>query len=112
MDQVNLSIVFSLFMLGFPINTGQNIFIDGFPAELPLFHPYRQTVLQELKVDLGLEESAKQFLSQVAKDTGAEIFVGIHVRRTDYAGFLKRKYNGRLLSKKVDLKLQIVLPCR
>ena len=63
-------------------------------------------------MDLELEESAKQFLSQVAKDTGAEIFVGIHVRRTDYAGFLKRKYNGRLLSKKVDLKLQIILSCR
>ena len=96
-------------MLGLPINTGQNIFIDGFPAELPLFHLYRQKVLEELRVDVGLEDSAIHFLSQVAKDRGAEIFVGIHVRRTDYAGFLKRKYNGRLLSKRVDLKFQTIL---
>ena len=96
-------------MLGLLHFTGQNIFIEGFPAELPLFHPHRKTVLQEFKFDLGLEERAKHFLRQVTKDTRAEIFVGMHVRRSDYAVFLKRTYNGRLLSKKVGLKLQIAL---
>ena len=96
-------------MLGLLHFTEQNIFIEGFPAELPLFHPHRQTVLQEFKFDLGLEERAKHFLRQVTKDTGAEIFVGMHVRRGDYEVFLKRTYNGRLLSKKVGLKSNIAI---
>ena len=91
------------------ISREQNIFIEGFPAELPLFHPFRQTVLQEFKFDLGLEGSAKQFLRQVAQDTGAEIFVGMHVRRSDYAVFLKRTYNGRLLSKKYFMEAKSFL---
>ena len=89
--------------------SAQNIFIDGYPNAAALYHPYRQLVLDEFKMNLGLVVSAKHFISQVAIDTAAEIFVGIHVRRTDYGLLLKARTNGRLLSKRVGLKYQIIL---
>ena len=88
--------------------SAQNIFIDGYPADVPLHHPYRQLVLQEFKMNSGLVVSAKHFIGQVAIDTGAEIFVGIHVRRTDYGPLLSLRTKGRLLSKMVGLKLQSI----
>ena len=88
--------------------SAQNIFIDDHPNTVPLYHPYCQLVLHEFKMNLGLVISAKHFISQVAIDTGAEIFVGMHVRRTDYGPYLKANTNGRLLSKRVGLKLQII----
>ena len=91
---------------GFAV-TAQNTFIGGFPNELPIYHSYHQSLSQnEFKMDLGLVASAKLFLRKVARDTGASVFVGMHVRRTDYAVWLKAKVNGRLLSKRVSLKLQ------
>ena len=89
-------------------SSAQNIFIDNFPNEVPLYNPYRQLVLQEFKMNLGLVISAKHFIGQVAINTGAEIFVGMHVRRTDYGALLKARTKGRLLSKRVGLKLHII----
>ena len=57
-------------------------------------------------MDSGLVTSAKLFLQRVAKDTGAQLFVGMHVRRTDYAVWLKEKVKGRLLSKMVGLNFK------
>ena len=57
-------------------------------------------------MDSGLVTSAKLFLHRVAKDTGAQLFVGMHVRRTDYAVWLKEKVKGRLLSKMVGLNFK------
>ena len=59
-------------------------------------------------MDSGLVTSAKLFLQRVAKDTGAQLFVGMHVRRTDYAVWLKEKVKGRLLSKMVGLNFKQV----
>ena len=87
--------------------SAKNVFINGWPVEISLHHPYHQLVLNEFKLDSGLVVSAKNFISQVAKDTGAEIFVGVHVRRTDYGPHLKRVFKGRLLSKRVGLKVHI-----
>ena len=88
--------------------SAQNIFIDDYPDDVPLHHPYRQLVLQEFKMNLGLVVSAKFFIDQVGISTLAEIFVGMHVRRTDYGALLKARTKGRLLSKRVGLKLQII----
>ena len=60
-------------------------------------------------MNLELVDSAKHFISQVAIDTAADIFVGMHVRRTDYGPLLKARTKGRLLSKRVGLKYQIIL---
>ena len=97
-----------LYYVGFACRfTAQNTFIGGFPNELPIYHSYHQSLSQnEFKMDLGLVASAKLFLRKVARDTGASVFVGMHVRRTDYAVWLKAKVNGRLLSKRVSLKSQ------
>ena len=74
--------------------------------EVPIFHAYRHSLSQEFNMDSGLVTSAKLFLHRVAKDTGAQLFVGMHVRRTDYAVWLKEKVKGRLLSKMVGLNFK------
>ena len=78
-----------------------NVFLGGFPAELPIFDSYRKSLSlsQEFKMDLGLEVAAKMFLQRVANQTQAQVFVAVHVRRMDYSVWLKAKVNGRLLSK-------------
>ena len=63
-------------------STIENVFIGGFPVEVPMFHSFRHSLSQlEFKMDFGLVTSAKLFLRRVAKDTGAQLFVGMHVRR-------------------------------
>ena len=48
-----------------------NVFLGGFPAELPIFDSYRKSLSlsQEFKMDLGLEVAAKMFLQRVANQT-------------------------------------------
>ena len=77
-----------------------HVHIGDYPVEVPIFDPYRKALsLSDFKMKTKLELAAKRFLRSVAKDTGAQVFVGIHVRRTDYSVWLKEKINGRLLSK-------------
>ncbi len=50
---------------------------------------------------MDLRRSAKIYLEKVAaqKRQKPDIFVGVHVRRTDYSIYLKNKVNGRMLTK-------------
>ncbi len=83
-----------------PNGTG-NVFISGFPADVPTFNAYRDdlSLAGEFSFDLVVKMGARTFMRKVARKAKANVFVGVHVRRTDYSVYLKNKVNGRMLTK-------------
>ena len=80
---------------------GMNALIGGFPAELPIFDAYRNSLslTTEFKLEKLTEVAAKGFLQKTKTVAKSQITVGVHVRRMDYSVWLEKKVNGRLLSK-------------
>ena len=85
----------------------QNIFINGWPVEIPLQQIYRHLILKEFKMNLQLVAKADHFLNEISVKYKANVFIGVHVRRTDYGPHIKNLFKGRLLSKRVGLKMHI-----
>lgn len=82
-----------------------NVRIGGYPADLPVFHQFRSDLTEkEFYLDTGLSMAVRMFLRKVQRKHKAQIYVGVHVRRTDYAVWLKNKVDGRLLTKQYYVK--------
>ena len=79
-----------------------NFVIGAFPLDLEVIHPLRR---QLREVDFAFQPStvaaAQEFLRQVAAKRGLQgqeaVFIGVHVRRTDYSVWLERKLKGQLV---------------
>ena len=87
----------------------QNIFINGWPVEIPLQQIYRHLILKEFKMNLQLVAKADHFLNEISVKYKANVFIGVHVRRTDYEPHLKNLFKGRLLSKRYFMEAKLYL---
>ena len=83
-----------------------NLVINMFPMEVPFFHPYRRELLDsEFAISPPLLERVQHFLHRVKRakypDLASErlLYVGVHVRRTDYKEFLRKNWGGHAVSK-------------
>ena len=85
----------------------QNIFINGWPVEIPLQQIYRHLILKEFKMNLQLVAKADHFLNEISVKYKANVFIGVHVRRTDYEPHLKNLFKGRLLSKRYFMEAKL-----
>ncbi|XP_037070878.1 galactoside 2-alpha-L-fucosyltransferase 3-like [Pollicipes pollicipes] len=76
-----------------------NHLITGFPHDVPGFHPLREQLLREFTFRPELRARAAARLAQVVRDANltAPVFVGVHVRRTDYAAWMERSVRGHLV---------------
>jgi galactoside 2-L-fucosyltransferase 1/2 len=58
--------------------------IRGFPLDVLHFHQFRNELLREFEFQSSLLERVSRFLTGLKKGDEEVVFVGMHVRRTDY----------------------------
>lgn len=78
------------------------VVLGEYPIELPLFHRFREELVgREFVFSPAIRRAAADFLSDVAAgsaNAGAgAVFVGVHVRRTDYEDWLRKRLSRDLL---------------
>ncbi|XP_043203847.1 galactoside alpha-(1,2)-fucosyltransferase 1-like [Amphibalanus amphitrite] len=75
--------------------------IGGYPTAVHFFHPIRDRVLRELTFRSELTLSADRRLTELARraNVTSPTFIGVHVRRTDYATWLPKMVEGRLVDR-------------
>ncbi|XP_043197689.1 galactoside alpha-(1,2)-fucosyltransferase 2-like [Amphibalanus amphitrite] len=79
----------------------QSYLIGGYPTSVHLFHPIRDRVLREFTFRPELPLSADRRLAELARQVNmtSPTFIGVHVRRTDYAQWLPKMVEGRLVDR-------------
>ncbi|XP_037084139.1 galactoside alpha-(1,2)-fucosyltransferase 1-like isoform X2 [Pollicipes pollicipes] len=68
--------------------------IDYYPHRVRLFWSYRRQLCDEFTVRPELSRHAQIKLLEVSQGRAGLTFVGVHVRRTDYAAHLKSVFHG------------------
>ncbi|XP_045615589.1 uncharacterized protein [Procambarus clarkii] len=68
------------------------IVADGYPFEMQIFNAFRDDLVQEFTFSRKLQQEAQDFLHTVAASTAPTTFVGVHVRRTDFAAALQQLF--------------------
>ncbi|KAL1491253.1 hypothetical protein ABEB36_011874 [Hypothenemus hampei] len=69
---------------------------------VPQYHFQKKEVVKwadDIQRELNLRKPLKDKANNFLKTFGNKTFISIHVRRTDYENYIKRKYNGILASK-------------
>ncbi|KAF0292284.1 Galactoside 2-alpha-L-fucosyltransferase 1 [Amphibalanus amphitrite] len=82
-----------------PTGKDPNHVIVDFPTAVHLFHPMRKDVLREFTFRPELRQHADRRLAELARQVNvtSPTFIGVHVRRTDYAQWLPKFVGGRLV---------------
>nr|CAI5861711.1 unnamed protein product [Callosobruchus analis] len=77
--------------------TNQSIILPKYSIQTDLVLTWVQDIVQEFTIKRKLLEKSQQTLHLAVKDYRMKnyTFVGVHVRRTDYIGYLKRKHNSQ-----------------
>ncbi|XP_030760490.1 galactoside 2-alpha-L-fucosyltransferase 3-like [Sitophilus oryzae] len=75
--------------------TNQSIILPRYSLQPELVLSWVQDIVQEFTLRKKLREKSQQVLRTFAKNLPNKqyTFVGVHVRRTDYIGYLRRKHN-------------------
>ncbi|KAJ8981550.1 hypothetical protein NQ317_009809 [Molorchus minor] len=75
--------------------TNQSIILPRYYIKPELVLTWVQDIIQEFRIKKKILEKSQQILRIAAKFSTAKIhtFIGVHVRRTDYIGYLMRKHN-------------------
>ncbi|KAG5882438.1 hypothetical protein JTB14_025244 [Gonioctena quinquepunctata] len=75
--------------------TNQSIILPQYSIQPDLVSTWVQDIVQEFTIKNKLLEKSQQILHTAVRNTNRlnHIFVGVHIRRTDYIGYLKRKYD-------------------
>ncbi|XP_023016250.1 galactoside 2-alpha-L-fucosyltransferase Sec1 [Leptinotarsa decemlineata] len=75
--------------------TNQSIILPRYSIQPDLVLTWVQDIVQEFTIKRKLLDKSQQILHRAIKTSNKlnHIFVGVHVRRTDYIGYLKRKHN-------------------
>ncbi|XP_050294031.1 galactoside 2-alpha-L-fucosyltransferase SEC1-like [Anthonomus grandis grandis] len=75
--------------------TNQSIILPRYTLQPELVLTWVQDIVQEFRFRKKLREKAQQTLLTFARKLPPRnyTFIGVHVRRTDYIGYLQRKYN-------------------
>lgn len=74
--------------------TNQSIILPRYSIQPELVLVWVQDIVQEFAIRKRLLQKSQQVLRLAARGSGkARTFVGVHVRRTDYIGYLMRKHN-------------------
>jgi len=73
---------------------GRSWFLVEYPHHVRLFWRYRDVLREEMAFRAELVTSAQQKLRDVARDRENLTFVGVHVRRTDYARHIQVQFGG------------------
>ena len=86
-------------------SNASNVNIAGFPNDMERYKMYKAELLDEFTFDKGVLRCARLFLHnlklQHRNSTGTEkdiLFVGVHVRRTDYSHYLAKTQNAKLVT--------------
>ncbi|KAJ8959525.1 hypothetical protein NQ314_006262 [Rhamnusium bicolor] len=77
--------------------TNQSIILQKYSFQHELVLTWVQDIVQEFTIKRKLVEKSQQILHIAIKSSTAKnhTFVGVHVRRTDYIGYLMWKYNAK-----------------
>ncbi|CAG9766778.1 unnamed protein product [Ceutorhynchus assimilis] len=75
--------------------TNQSIILPRYTLKPKLVLTWVQDIIQEFRFRKKLREKSQQILTSLLRKLPPRdyTFVGVHVRRTDYVGYLKRKYD-------------------
>lgn len=60
-----------------------------YPSSFTFYHHVRNEIKREFRFKKRIREYVGRVLGKMAATTGASVYVGVHVRRTDYCGWLK-----------------------
>ncbi|XP_071051468.1 galactoside 2-alpha-L-fucosyltransferase Sec1-like [Onthophagus taurus] len=71
--------------------TNQSIILKKYTMELEIVLSWVQDIIQEFSFRRALLVRSQKLLREASKGKSGSVFVGIHVRRTDYIGYLQRK---------------------
>ena len=81
--------------------------IGAFPLDLEIIHPHREQLRSvEFAFQPKTAAAVQEYLTKAAEQRRRQgdpavtepVFVGVHVRRTDYSVWLERKLKGQLVS--------------
>lgn len=77
--------------------TNQSIILPRYSIQPELVLTWVQDIIQEFTIKKKLLQKSQQILYLAVKPFAAKnhTFVGVHVRRTDYIGYLMRKHNAK-----------------
>lgn len=75
----------------------EGIFIDGYPTSVSLFHRHRNDIIKEFRFKKHYVERAQAELHRLRENRQDVVFVGVHVRRTDYSQFLQGRFQAQLV---------------
>lgn len=75
--------------------TNQSIVLPRFPIQPDLVLMWVQDIIQEFTIKKRFLEKSQRTLRHANKKIKANIFIGIHIRRSDYIGYLWRKYSAK-----------------
>ncbi|KAK4318842.1 hypothetical protein Pmani_010164 [Petrolisthes manimaculis] len=68
--------------------------------EMQMFHQFREELKKEFTFAPNYTNKVNEFLSNIMKNRSSQlpdpVFVGFHIRRTDYKKFVKNKFGGHL----------------
>ena len=114
----------------FPGDEDSNYVIGGFPLDLANIQPYQDEIKRDFSFNPKVSKAAQDYLHDIRRQHEDEqkkkesekktkgnnnrdeqmssssssssplVFVGIHVRRTDYSVWLERRLRGQLVSKR------------
>lgn len=75
--------------------------LDDYPFEIQLFHPFKEAIVKEFKLSQNITTEVEAFLSNI-KASWIErtlinpVFIGFHIRRTDYVKHAKNMFGATL----------------
>ncbi|KAJ3627626.1 hypothetical protein MTP99_014989 [Tenebrio molitor] len=72
--------------------TNQSIILPRYSIQPELVITWVQDIVQEFSIKKKLLDKSQQILHLASKNRTNRVFVGVHVRRTDYIGYLMRKH--------------------
>lgn len=74
-------------------STNQSIVLPRYFIQPDLVLTWVQDVIQEFTIKKKLLDRSQQILHLANRSKNFKFFVGVHVRRTDYIGYLRRKHS-------------------
>ncbi|XP_056631621.1 galactoside 2-alpha-L-fucosyltransferase Sec1-like [Diorhabda sublineata] len=86
--------------------TNQSIILPKYITSPELISTWVQDITQEFSIKKSLLDKSHRILQAAVKcvNISVKTFIGVHVRRTDYVSYIKRKYNAEPVDSKFFLK--------
>lgn len=75
--------------------TNQSIVLPRFSIQPDLVLMWVQDIIQEFTLRKRLIDKSQRVLRHINRKLKSNIFIGVHIRRSDYIGYLWRKYSVR-----------------